>query len=73
MPDISMCTNDSCPLAESCYRHEAIPGMRQSWSSFKPLHNLAGTFCAHFWPVEGREVRVRRPESSGAGVDAGKS
>lgn len=25
MPDIAMCTDDSCPSAKKCYRHEATP------------------------------------------------
>lgn len=36
MPDITMCQNHDCPHAKSCYRHEATPSMRQSYSTFRP-------------------------------------
>lgn len=33
MPDITMCSNHTCPLAKQCYRHEAKVTWpeRQSW------------------------------------------
>jgi hypothetical protein len=38
MPDISMCSNSTCPLREQCYRHTAVPNeYRQSYGTFKPV------------------------------------
>lgn len=34
MADIK-CSNDHCPLAESCYRKTAPDSMRQSWVEFQ--------------------------------------
>jgi hypothetical protein len=31
MPDISMCTNEECPLKESCYRYNATPSEFKRW------------------------------------------
>jgi hypothetical protein len=32
VPDIAMCARASCPAAEHCYRHRAIPsGDNQAW------------------------------------------
>ena len=36
MADISMCANQTCPLKETCYRFNATPSERQSYSDFKP-------------------------------------
>jgi hypothetical protein len=36
MPDISMCSNDTCPLKDNCYRHTATPNeYRQSYAKFE--------------------------------------
>jgi len=36
MPDISMCTNDNCPLRKKCYRYTAIPF--ETWQSYSVWH-----------------------------------
>jgi hypothetical protein len=37
MPDISMCSNDECPLSKTCYRFNAKPSeYRQSYTRFTP-------------------------------------
>lgn len=37
MPDITLCTNDDCPLKDSCYRHTAKPDpIWQSYAHFEP-------------------------------------
>lgn len=36
MPDISMCSNNSCKLRGACYRYLAFPSLRQSYSYFEP-------------------------------------
>lgn len=35
MPDISMCTNTSCPLADKCYRVQAEPSFWQAYTPFE--------------------------------------
>ena len=38
MPDITMCTNEKCPLNKTCYRFTAIPSEYiQSYAEFKPF------------------------------------
>jgi len=38
MPDITMCTNKTCPLHESCYRFKATPSeVYQSYQRFEPI------------------------------------
>jgi hypothetical protein len=39
MPSVSMCTNDTCPLAVDCYRHEATPCYAQTYTNFKTDEN----------------------------------
>ena len=53
MPDLTMCINDDCPLAATCYRHEAKPTPgRQSFAAFK--QNADGT-CDGFLEIWGME------------------
>ena len=47
MPDIAMCSNDDCPLADKCYRHEAEPSDWQSYANFE-----GGQDCQGYWPME---------------------
>lgn len=38
MPDITMCTNNGCPLRDRCYRFTAEPKeFMQSFCQFKPV------------------------------------
>jgi hypothetical protein len=56
VPDITMCQNDECPLAKKCYRHEAIPSTRQSYSVFMPSDlNYCGFFI---------EIRNKQKEAT---------
>lgn len=48
MPDIAMCRNDNCPMAKTCYRHEAVPSSRQAYADFKPTSDQG---CEHFEPI----------------------
>jgi hypothetical protein len=49
MPDISLCKNYMCPLAEQCYRFTAPPSeFRQVYHDFEP--DDEGN-CDHFIPV----------------------
>ncbi len=50
MPDIAMCQNQTCPLANQCYRFTATPSeMAQAYVTFSP--NSDGN-CEHFWPTD---------------------
>lgn len=52
MPDISMCNNDSCPLALNCERYIAIPN--EPWQSYADYRHtmVAGTaVCEDFVEV----------------------
>ena len=48
MPDITMCLNKECPLQKLCYRAQATPSQRQSYSVFKPKEKGKGAECDHF-------------------------
>lgn len=49
MADLTMCTNDECPLASNCYRHEATPSeYRQSYFRASP----DGDTCKYYWPMK---------------------
>jgi hypothetical protein len=49
MPDISMCSNSTCPLREQCYRFTAVPNeYRQSYGTFKPEIKGDKVECKHF-------------------------
>ena len=53
MPDITMCDNTECPLAESCLRNErsgTVPDQyHQSWTHFAP--DKDGKCYAQYWFV----------------------
>lgn len=56
MPDISMCWNETCPIAATCYRSPASgtkpAEYRQAWISFEPTIAEDGTAtCPYFMPV----------------------
>ncbi len=45
MPDISMCSNDDCPVNKDCYRYTAPPNEYwQSYSDFKYQDNTCSGF-----------------------------
>ena len=49
MPDISMCSSESCPLKEKCYRVKAKPDpLWQTYSDFSDSLNEDKTECKHF-------------------------
>ena len=51
MPDISMCSSNTCPLKESCYRFTATPSQFwQSYADFK--YNEVTKECNHYWNNE---------------------
>jgi len=48
MPDISMCSSNTCPLKESCYRFTATPNHHwQSYASFS--YDEETKDCKHYW------------------------
>ena len=59
MVDITLCTNNECPIRNSCYRYVALPTPeRQSYSNFKPYTTLAGLTCDSYIPANGhRDVQ----------------
>lgn len=53
MPDISKCSNDTCPLRATCYRFMVPPSdLWQSYNRYEP--NKYGT-CGDYLPVEDGE------------------
>jgi hypothetical protein len=48
MPDISMCSNKDCPLANRCYRSIAIPN--PNWQSYAEFDQV---YCEYFIDVRG--------------------
>lgn len=50
MPDISMCTGESCEKKNNCYRFKANPSMRQSW--MVPTPDEQSGNCDYFWKIE---------------------
>ena len=51
MPDISMCTNNTCPKKMTCYRFRATPNeFRQSYAGFKPDEDGECEYYDHIDP-----------------------
>jgi hypothetical protein len=49
MPDITMCSNKTCPLASSCYRNPksgTVPDKWQSWTEF--YYNGKYEYCEDY-------------------------
>ena len=57
MPDISMCTNNSCIVADSCYRFTATPSYRQSYCKFEPLVLSGVVACDYYIPNRIKEEK----------------
>ena len=50
MPDITMCSNNNCPLKHNCYRFMANPSQWQSYAEFKFCQIHHNTYaCDDFW------------------------
>lgn len=57
MPDITICTNETCPLADSCYRFTATPnGKYQSFAFFNPVKEETSYTCEMF--IDDNKVRI---------------
>lgn len=56
MPDISMCANQTCPLAPSCYRHEASGTKpnpyRQAYAAFSWVKVEGKPTCEYYAPAK---------------------
>lgn len=49
MPDITMCSNNDCPLSESCYRFKCTPNEYwQSYSKFTPTEVDDTVECEYY-------------------------
>lgn len=46
MPDITKCTNEECPLKETCYRYTVEPDEYQSYAKFEITKNGS---CENYW------------------------
>ncbi len=71
MPDFSLCTNNTCPLAVKCKRSQknTDPSQyRQSYTKFEPVFEF-GTFnaqCDFFMELDNnKEQPLQSPESAG--------
>lgn len=54
MADISKCYNsENCLKKDTCYRHTAPEGMRQSYCSFYKENEE----CEYYWEVEKKETK----------------
>lgn len=58
MADITMCMNTGCPLANSCFRAQAIPSDRQSYAVFQYGLSAAGVLCEHYLSMFKTEMRA---------------
>ena len=48
MADITMCTGEGCPLAKTCYRHNAPSSMMQSFFMEAPYDSDEES-CQYYW------------------------
>lgn len=56
MPDISKCSNEDCPLKESCYRYKVKPNpFRQAYTTYEP--NKDGKTCNHFIEIRNGKTK----------------
>lgn len=52
-PEITMCTNSSCPLAKKCYRHVILPSSQKLFARFMPEIENGEVTCEMFMPKWG--------------------
>lgn len=59
MPDITICTNTTCPLRASCYRSTAKPNeLWQSVAKFEYFIENGVVKCLMFWKDEKRPTSI---------------
>lgn len=51
MADITKCSNDLCPIKETCYRHTAKDSDWQSYTLYQPVVSTLGTTCLYYYPT----------------------
>lgn len=70
MPDISLCTNTTCPLRDGCLRFTATPSERQSYTKFEysqrvVKYNGIATgverYCFHFIDINTQGLNSADP------------
>lgn len=54
MPDMTMCTSETCDMKECCYRATAKPDKLQSYSNFKYICNKDSGFEYFMSDYKGR-------------------
>lgn len=52
MPNISLCTNQTCPIKSKCYRAIAKPNSMQSYTNFEPTIIQKNVTCEGFLVVK---------------------
>lgn len=50
MPDISMCSNKTCPKKDTCYRFAATPD--DMWQSYGLFSHTTKKPCDAYWPTK---------------------
>jgi hypothetical protein len=48
MPDITLCSNKECPMAETCFRATAKPN--PYWQNYTRFENTDDDECQYYWP-----------------------
>ncbi len=61
MADICMCTNLACPLADTCYRKQAIPSQYQTMGHFSPDKD---GICDYYWELPTQFVYYHYPSDT---------
>lgn len=56
MPDIAMCKDTSCQLAETCYRMKANASCWQTYFENSPRKNNA---CDYYWPMRKYDEKAK--------------
>ncbi len=55
MPDITMCTGEGCPRAETCYRKRATPSeYLQAYFTKPPYSQSNHEICEYYWSLFNR-------------------
>lgn len=50
MPDITMCSNDNCPVADNCWRYGCPPKKEmQSYQKFEPQQDDENDFVCNMF------------------------
>lgn len=60
MPDITLCTNKTCPLRDNCKRGQEYTDKNpnQSWAHFSPIRKGTDYFNQEFWCVCDFQLKI---------------